>query len=230
MTSLARATALTHAYGVPPLEATVLDELSVSIEAGDVTVLMGPSGSGKTTLVSILAGLLRPSAGRIELCGREITSMSDAHRTAVRRSAVGFVFQAFHLFPALSATDNVAEVLVLSGVRLSAARERARGLLAACGLATKVDALPGELSAGQRQRVAIARALAPCPRIVVADEPTVALDGATAESVMRLLREYVAPDTGLLLVTHDTRLLRAGDRVIEMRDGKIVRDWREATR
>ena len=224
MSPLVRASSVSHRYGAPPLATCVLEDLSLEIMPNELTVVMGPSGSGKTTLISILAGLLRPSAGVVELCGADITKMNDGEVTAARRRSVGFVFQAFHLFASLSATDNVAEVLVLFGAHIGAARTAARALLETCGLEGRLDALPAELSAGQRQRVAIARALAPRPRIVIADEPTASLDGATAKGVMCLLRDYVGPKTGVLLVTHDARLVRPEDRVIELADGRVVGD------
>ncbi len=215
--------------GEPPLRTQVLHDLSLSIAPGQVSVLMGPSGSGKTTLISILAGLLRPTSGKVTLCGAEISSMDDAAVTAVRRRALGFVFQSFHLFPALTATDNVAEILALSGTPIRQAREKSRALLTKFGLGERLDNRPGQLSAGQRQRVAIARALAPDPKIVIADEPTVALDGPTAQSVMELLRAYVSPTTGVLLVTHDHRIIRPSDRRIELEDGVIACDSGRAT-
>jgi putative ABC transport system ATP-binding protein len=217
---------LSFAYGVPPLVTPVLDRLSLDIRPGELTVLMGPSGSGKTTLISILAGLLRPTSGKVVLAGEELTRLPDAEVTAARRRHLGFVFQAFHLFPALSATDNVAEVLALTGVPIRKARERAADLLARFGLGERLDHLPSELSAGQRQRIAIARALAPRPKVVIADEPTVALDGPTAREVMVLLREYVSGGTAVVLVTHDLRIITATDRVVEMEDGRVVRDAR----
>ncbi|MEZ4338633.1 MAG: ATP-binding cassette domain-containing protein, partial [Sandaracinaceae bacterium] len=162
--------------------------------------------------------------GHVDLCGERITAMDDAGVTAARRRSLGFVFQAFHLFDALSAVDNVAEILALSGVPIRAARERSRELLTRFGLGERLHHKPGQLSAGQRQRVAIARALAPRPKVVIADEPTVALDGPTAKSVMKLLREYVSGGTAVLLVTHDTRLIEPTDRVVSLEDGRIVRD------
>ncbi|MCB9596106.1 MAG: ABC transporter ATP-binding protein [Sandaracinaceae bacterium] len=224
MTALLDAHGLSFSHGQAPFLTPVLRDLSVSIRPGELTVLMGPSGSGKTTLISILAGLLRPTSGHVDLCGERITGMDDAAVTAARRRSLGFVFQAFHLFEALSAVDNVAEILALSGVPIRAARERSRELLVRFGLGDRLDNRPGQLSAGQRQRVAIARALAPNPKIVIADEPTVALDGATAKSVMQLLREYVSGGTAVVLVTHDTRLITPTDRIIELEDGRIVRD------
>lgn len=230
MSALASARGVSFAYGEAPLVTKVLHELSLDVEPGELTVLMGPSGSGKTTLISILAGLLRPTTGTVTLAGEEITRMDDAEVTAARRRSLGFVFQAFHLFPALSATDNVAEILALSGLSIRRARERARALLTRFGLEGRLDNLPGQLSAGQRQRVAIARALAPDPKIVIADEPTVALDGPTAKSVMGLLREYVSGGTGVLLVTHDARIIEPTDRVVEIEDGRIAKDGKGWTR
>jgi putative ABC transport system ATP-binding protein len=213
-------------HGTPPLETRVLHGVDLEIAPGELTVVMGPSGSGKTTLISILAGLLRPTKGRVVLAGSEITAMDDAQVTAVRRRALGFVFQAFHLFPALSATDNVAEVLALSGLSIREARAKSRALLERFGLGARLDHRPGELSAGQRQRVAIARAIATSPRVVIADEPTVALDGPTASAVMELLREYVSAGTSVVLVTHDVRLVRPTDRVVALEDGRIAHDGR----
>ncbi len=220
------ASGVTCSYGEGPLRTDVLRGIDLSIRPGELTVLMGPSGSGKTTLISILAGLLRPTTGSVRLRGEELTQLDDAQITAARRRSLGFVFQSFHLFPALSATDNVAEVLALSGMPIARAREKTRALLTRFGLGDRLDNLPAQLSAGQRQRVAIARALAPDPKIVIADEPTVALDGPTAKSVMELLREYVSAGTSVLLVTHDHRIVRDTDRVVEIEDGLLARDGR----
>jgi putative ABC transport system ATP-binding protein len=229
MSTLISASSVSFTYGDGALETRVLRDLDVEIEAGEVTVLMGPSGSGKTTLISILAGLLRPSSGDVDLCGARITAMSAREVEALRRRALGFVFQAFHLFDALSALDNVAEVLALRAhISIREARARAGALLDALGLGDRLANKPTELSAGQRQRVAIARALSSEPRIVIADEPTVALDHDTAERVMGCLREYVGAETGLLLVTHDTRVVHPDDRVIEIEDGRVARVRRGA--
>ncbi|MGE0790902.1 MAG: ABC transporter ATP-binding protein [Sandaracinaceae bacterium] len=228
--SVVSAEGVSFSHGEPPFETKVLHDVSVAIRPGELTVLMGPSGSGKTTLISILAGLVRPRKGRVVLCGEELTKMSDAKITAARRRSLGFVFQAFHLFPALSATDNVAEVLALTGVPIRTARERARALLTRFELGQRLDNLPGQLSAGQRQRVAIARALCTRPKVVIADEPTVALDSATARAVMSLLREYITladaegEGAAVLLVTHDSRLVEPGDRVVSIEDGQVARD------
>ena len=211
-------------YGHGALATTALREVSLEVRAGELTLLMGPSGSGKTTLISILAGLLRPSHGEVELCSSVISHMSEAAIAAVRRQNLGFVFQSYNLFPALTARDNVAVVLRMKGLSQAEADRKATETLAKVGLGERVHHRPGELSGGQKQRVAIARAIAGEPALVVGDEITAALDGATGMAVLELLRAHVGPRTGVLLVTHDHRLEAYADRVIEMEDGRIVRD------
>jgi putative ABC transport system ATP-binding protein len=222
VTPLIHAQAVSKTFGQGALSTAVLHEVSVAVQPGELVLLMGPSGSGKTTLVSILAGVLRPSAGQVELCGHRITGMSESGVARVRRENLGFVFQTDNLFPALTALDNVAEVITMRGCPRAEARERARSALERVGLAHRLAHRPGEMSGGQRQRVAIARAIADNPRLVIGDEVTAALDGTTATSIMQLLREHVTPGTAALLVTHDHRLERFADRVISMEDGRIV--------
>jgi len=183
---------------------------------------MGPSGSGKTTLLSIMAGLLRPTSGSVTLCGSSITELSDGAVARVRRDALGFVFQSYNLFPALTALDNVAEPLALRGPSIREARARARETLARVGMERRAGHRPAELSFGEQQRVAIARALAGDPRVVFGDEPTAALDGESAGAVMALLREAVTQDRGVMLVTHDHRLERYADRIVRLEDGRVV--------
>jgi putative ABC transport system ATP-binding protein len=211
-------------YGEGVLATTALREVSLEVRAGELTLLMGPSGSGKTTLISILAGLMRPSTGTVELCSRPITNMSEADVASVRRRNLGFVFQSYNLFPALTALDNVAVVLRMKGSSPAEADRIARATLARVGLADRLHHRPGELSGGQKQRVAIARAIAGEPALVVGDEITAALDGVTGMAVLELLRAHVKPGTGVLLVTHDHRLEAYAHRVVEMEDGRIVRD------
>jgi putative ABC transport system ATP-binding protein len=218
------ARAVSKVFGRGVLSTPVLHEVSLELPPGQLTLLMGPSGSGKTTLISILVGVLRPSSGAVELCGRTITELSENEVSRVRRQSVGFVFQTDNLFPALSAFDNVAEVLRMKGRPRDEAHTLARRALERVGLAHRLAHKPGEMSGGQRQRVAIARALADSPSRVVGDEVTAPLDGATAQSVMELLREQVTPTTSALIVTHDRRLDRFADRVIEMEDGRLMRD------
>ena len=221
---LLRAVDVKKTYGKGELAVHVLHGVSLEVPAGELALLMGPSGSGKTTLISILAGLLRPSHGRVELCGAEISSMAEADIGRVRRGKLGFIFQTYNLFPALTALDNVAEVLAMKGMPIGEAREQARHALERVGLGSRLTHLPGDLSGGQKQRVAIARALAGSPALIMGDEVTAALDGATATSVMEILRGQVAPDRSVLIVTHDHRLERFADRVIEIEDGLIQRD------
>jgi putative ABC transport system ATP-binding protein len=225
---LVRARGLTKTYRMGEVETTVLRDVTLDVRAGELALLMGPSGSGKTTLLCLLSGLLRPTAGEVELCGVPITGLSQRHAAEVRRRSVGFVFQSYNLFPALSALDNVAEVLALKGMPLAAAREVATESLARVGLKDRLRHLPGELSGGERQRVAIARAMAGNPALVLGDEPTAALDRRTGMDVVGLLRDSVSSHRGVLLVTHDVRLAKYAHRVIEIDDGRIVGD-RDAT-
>lgn len=202
----------------------VLHGVSLEIPAGGLTLVMGPSGSGKTTLISLLTGLLRPTSGRVELCGDAISELSETDVARVRRERLGFVFQSYNLFPAMSAQDNVAVALQMSGLSWKSARARAAEMLERVGLGPRRTHLPADLSGGEKQRVAIARALATRPTLVVGDEVTAALDSATAYQIMDLLRMHVGPDTAVILVTHDRRLERFAERVIEMEDGRVRAD------
>ena len=222
--ALVRAKDVTRSYGVGDLAVPVLHGINLEIRAGELSLLMGPSGSGKTTLLSILAGLLRPTTGDVELCGVPISSLPDAEAARVRRRNLGFVFQTYNLFPALTALDNVAEVLALQGRSIGEAREMAKRALEHVGLATRLHHRPGELSGGQKQRVAIARALAGDPRLVLGDEITAALDSATGMAVMEILRGLVDARRGVLIVTHDHRMERFADRIIEIEDGLLTAD------
>jgi putative ABC transport system ATP-binding protein len=222
--TLARAIDVSKDYGTGALATPVLFDVSLDVRAGELTLLMGPSGSGKTTLLSILAGLLRPTRGQVELCGRPIAEAPAREVTRARRAHLGFVFQTYNLFPALTALDNVAEVLAMRGVPLGEARAAARQALARVGLGERLHHRPAQLSGGERQRVAIARAFAASPALILGDEPTAALDGASATVVMALLREHVGRGRGVLLVTHDRRLERFADRVVELADGRIRSD------
>jgi len=223
-TILVRARGLTKTFSPGTIETTVLRSVSLVIRSGELALLMGPSGSGKTTLLCVLSGLLRPSAGEVELCGVPISRLPDRAAAEVRRSNVGFVFQTYNLFPALSALDNVAEVLTLKGMPREQARTMAGEALGRVGLKDRLRHRPGELSGGERQRVAIARALAGNPTLIFGDEPTAALDRHTGMDVVQLIKDQVNERRGVLLVTHDLRLTRFADRVIEIDDGQIVRD------
>jgi putative ABC transport system ATP-binding protein len=228
-TPLARTTRVTKSFISGETEATILKGIDLELRPGELTLLMGPSGSGKTTLVSILAGLLRPTAGKVELCGEPISELDEGDVSRVRRRHIGFIFQTYNLFPALSALDNVALGYRLRGQPVAQARAHAHSALEAMGLESHTHYLPAKLSAGQKQRVAVARALAGDPALVIGDEPTAALDGPTAMSVMLLLRERVTPQSAVLVVTHDQRLECFAHRTLHMIDGQIVNEVRHDT-
>ncbi|MBW4624437.1 MAG: ABC transporter ATP-binding protein [Brasilonema octagenarum HA4186-MV1] len=200
----------------------ILKKVYWEIQKGDIEILMGPSGSGKTTLLSILAGLLTPTAGNVYLLGQEITRMSRTQLAKFRRQNIGFIFQDFNLFPALTAIENIETALNVKGIRGRSARKEAQALLEQVGLADKAKLLPRDLSGGQKQRVAIARALTGSPQIIMADEPTAALDSHSGHLVMELLRG-LAKEQGctVLIVTHDPRILDLADRVAHMEDGVL---------
>ncbi len=198
-------------YAVRPL-----DGLNATIGPGQLTLLLGPSGSGKTTLLSCLGGILRPTAGRIVVDGHDIAALDDNSRVAFRRRSVGFVFQAFNLIPSLSALENVAMPLRLTGEPSKAARERAARLLDQVGLADRAGHRPGNLSGGQQQRVAIARGLASGAPLLLADEPTANLDFVQAEGIIALLREIAALGHTVVVSTHDDRLLPVADHSIDL--------------
>ncbi len=211
-------------YRTGSVEQEVVRGVHVEVRAGELTLLMGPSGSGKTTLLSLLAGLLRPTSGEIELLGAPIHAADERALTKLRRSGVGFVFQQPNLFPALNALENVEHVLRMKGFKREQTRELAVHALTQVGLHDRLHHRPDELSGGQNQRVAVARALSGSPTIVFGDEVTSALDGSSAFSVMQLLRTFVGPGTAALLVTHDRRLEQFADRILSMEDGVLISD------
>ncbi|HEY9616032.1 MAG TPA: ABC transporter ATP-binding protein [Microcoleaceae cyanobacterium] len=197
-----------------------LKDINLDVNSGDVQLLMGPSGSGKTTLLSILGGILTPTSGSVRLLGNEITRMSRSQLAKFRLKNIGFIFQGFNLFPALTAIENVEVALKMKGMQNRAARLEAAILLEQVGLADKAKNLPEELSGGQKQRVAIARALAGNPPLIMADEPTAALDSHSGHAVIELLRR-LAKEGGhtVLMVTHDPRIVDVADRVTHLEDG-----------
>ena len=216
----------TYAQGEAAMRA--LDEVTFDLHAGELALLVGPSGSGKTTLLSIMGCILRPTSGSLRVLGDEVTRLAERDLPVIRRERIGFVFQAFNLFPTLTALQNVALALDLKGVPGRAARDKAAALLDQVGLANKLGAYPADLSGGQKQRVAIARALAGDPPILLADEPTAALDSQSGRTVMDLLQR-LARERGraVAIVTHDNRMQGYGDRVVRMEDGRIVTDERQ---
>jgi putative ABC transport system ATP-binding protein len=209
-------------YGSGPTAVRALVDVSLDVHAGEVLLMMGPSGSGKTTLLSIMGGILDASSGSVRVRGEELVGLPERERPRIRRSHIGFVFQGFNLFPALTSLENVALPLDVRGERGPEARDRARLALERVGLADKIDTHPADLSGGQKQRVAIARALVGDPSIVLADEPTAALDSTSGRTVLELLRS-LARDGGraIVLVTHDARALAFADRIVSIEDGRL---------
>ncbi len=201
----------------------VLKGVSVAVDAGEVVALEGPSGSGKTTLLSIMGCILTPTSGRVTVAGRDARHDRPASLREMRRRSIGFVFQQFNLFPALTARENVEYALNVKGFRGRAAEQDSRRVLEKVGLGDRLDFLPRDLSGGQKQRVAIARAIAGSPRVLLADEPTANLDTATGVEVLELFRDLAkAEGTGLVIVTHDPKVRAIADRVVGIRDGRLA--------
>jgi putative ABC transport system ATP-binding protein len=203
-----------------------VDGVDLDIGAGETVAVMGPSGCGKSTLLHLLGGLDRPSGGEVSLNGRRIDNLGEKALARMRRTAVGFVFQAFHLMEELTAVENVELSALLAGRSPRAARRRAEELLEQVGLADRARFLPSALSGGQRQRVAIARALSNEPLLVLADEPTGNLDSAATLDVLQLFESLHGSGQTLVIVTHDARIAATADRMISMRDGAFVDETR----
>jgi putative ABC transport system ATP-binding protein len=199
-----------------------LTRVSLEVGPGELVAVMGPSGSGKSTLLNLAGALDQPTAGRVLIDGAEVSGLSAQALAAVRRRKVGFVFQDFNLIPSLTAMENVAIPLELDGVRARRAAEQALAALSSVGLDGVAERFPDELSGGQRQRVAIARALVGERRLVLADEPTGALDSRTGETVLEVLRDRCDAGAAGLLVTHEARHAAWADRVLFLRDGMTV--------
>ena len=207
---------------------SVLDNVSLNVNGGEMLAIVGPSGSGKTTLLYCLAGLLSPTSGTVSILGEDITQFSQARLSSMRRNSIGFVFQAYNLLPYLSALENVALPLKLRR-RKKIASSVSRNALAAVGLSGKERSLPSQLSGGQQQRVAIARVLAGSPEVVFADEPTGALDSRNGIEVLNLLRNHAQVGAAVVLVTHDLDLAAMADRVIVLRDGHTIGEIKSPT-
>jgi putative ABC transport system ATP-binding protein len=229
MDTVIQARGLTKTYAQGEAAMRALDEVTLDLHAGELALLVGPSGSGKTTLLSIMGCILRPSSGSLRVLGDEVTRLAERDLPAIRRERIGFIFQAFNLFPTLTALQNVALALDLKGVSGRAARDKAAQLLDQVGLSAKLSAYPADLSGGQKQRVAIARALAGDPPIILADEPTAALDSQSGRIVMDLLQRLARQrGRAVAIVTHDNRMWGYGDRLVKMEDGRVISDERQA--
>jgi len=214
---------LTKSYAEGTSGTVALRGVDLDVHAGELLMLMGPSGSGKTTLLSIMGCILTASSGRVRIAEKEITQLTEKQLPAIRLEHIGFVFQGFNLFPTLTASENVELMLDLKGVGARPAKKRAGELLDQVGLGDKRDSFPADLSGGQKQRVAIARALAGDPGIILADEPTAALDSHTGKNVMEMMSELAHKrDRAVVIVTHDSRVLSFADRVVKIEDGTIA--------
>ncbi|MFG2006827.1 ABC transporter ATP-binding protein [Spirillospora sp. NPDC048911] len=212
-------------YRTGDLSVLALDDLDLTVRAGELVAVMGPSGSGKTTLLNCLSGLDEIDGGRVLVNGRDLFEMSDHDRTEHRARSMGFVFQSYNLIPVFTAVENVELPLLLVGVPADEARERSVDMLRRVGLAERERHRPSEMSGGEQQRVTVARALVARPAIVWADEPTGNLDSAMAAQIMDLLRELNAEERQtIVLVTHDPAIGAAAGRLIRMRDGRLVGD------
>jgi putative ABC transport system ATP-binding protein len=213
--------------GIGASRIQALRAINLAVAGGELTLLMGPSGSGKTTLLSVLGCMLTPSSGTVHVRGQSTTGKSPGQLAKVRRDQIGYVFQSYHLFPTLTALDNVRIPLDIRGVSAALSTKKAAETLAIVGLGKKTGSFPRELSGGEQQRVAIARALVGDPAVILADEPTAALDTENGRAVMSVLALIAKdPARGLLVVTHDPRIVSFADRVVQIEDGCITADSR----
>ena len=221
--SVIEAERLTKIYKEGRFEVPAVQEVTLAAEPGEVLAILGPSGSGKTTLLSMLGCMLRPTSGTIKIHGEQVSDLDERRLPAVRRRYVGFIFQSFNLFSALSAAENVEVVLQLKGHERRARRAETFRLLEAVGLSDRAHFLPRDLSGGQRQRVSIARALAGDPLLILADEPTANLDWKSGEQVIQMLHGITRSEgRTVIIVTHDHRVMPYIDRSVRIEDGKLV--------
>jgi putative ABC transport system ATP-binding protein len=216
-------------FGTGDAKTVALGGVTLDLPYGELVLLVGPSGCGKTTLISVVAGLLDPTAGEVHVLGQNLTSMGANRKVRFRGENIGFVFQQYNLLPALTAAENACVPLLIAGWDRKKAVEKAAHLLDAVGLGKRIKSYPNQLSGGQQQRVAIARALVHDPKLLVCDEPTAALDAASGRTVMGLIKDVsVKADRAVVVVTHDSRVYDFGDRIVEMTDGQVesVREHR----
>lgn len=222
MTAALELVDVTRSFGSGHTEVAALRDVSLTVAEGEMVAVMGPSGSGKTTLLSLAGGLDTPTAGTVRVDGHDLGTMSVAERARLRRTHLGYVFQQLNLVEGLTALENVSLPLELDGIQRRAAQAAALSALEAVDLTDLADRFPEQLSGGEQQRVAIARAIVGSRKLLLADEPTGALDSVTGEAVLRLIRRHCDAGGSAILVTHDARFAAWADRVVFLRDGSIV--------
>jgi putative ABC transport system ATP-binding protein len=222
MTSALELRQVSKTYGSGPTEVHALSDIDLTVERGELVAVMGPSGSGKSTLLTIAGSLEEPSSGEVLVDGTDLATVSRSGRAKLRRRSIGYVFQDFNLLPGLTAIENVTLPLELDGVRAGAARATGLEALAELDVDERADRYPDDLSGGERQRVAIARAIVGERGLLLADEPTGALDSVNGEAVMRLLRAATHRGVAGVVVTHEAQLASWADRVVFLRDGRVV--------
>ncbi|MDT3329887.1 ABC transporter ATP-binding protein [Microbacterium sp. KSW-18] len=213
---------VTQQYGEGETSVSALSGVDLTVDKGELVAIMGASGSGKSTLLSIAGGLQKPTSGEVVVEGTYLSTATRRDLAQLRRRSLGFVFQDFNLIPTLTAVENVTLPLELDGFRARVARRAGRDALASVGLEDKLDSYPDDLSGGQQQRVAIARAVVGGRRLILADEPTGALDSVTGEAVMKMIRHRVDQGAAGILVTHEARHAAWADRIVFLRDGRII--------
>lgn len=222
MNAMLELRAVSKTYGFGPTEVMALDNVGLTVERGEMVAVMGPSGSGKSTLLTIAGSLEEASSGEVLVDGREVSAMTADERARLRRRHIGYVFQDFNLLPGLTALENVSLPLELDGVDPQHAQPEANRVLEDLGMAERGEHFADELSGGEQQRVAIARAVIGSRRLLLADEPSGALDSVNGEIVMRLLRQVCRSGVAVVVVTHDSQLAAWADRIVFLRDGRVV--------